>query len=279
MEQFEQKLADYLAGFPTSRIQKAMEYSLLAKGKRVRPRLLFAVLAGYGIPAEVGYPMAAAIEMVHTYSLIHDDLPAMDDDDLRRGVLTCHKKFDEATAILAGDALLTHAFYLAAMASDDATINVQLVKLLSEYSGAYGMILGQCFDLQAESDPDLTIDQLKKIHRLKTGKLFTLPLLSACLLAKNEKDQAAWEIFGEQLGLAFQIQDDLLDVSVSEELLGKSTSDAKNEKTTIVSLLKVEEAQKMIEECFENCNQQIKSLDFDATQLHMILEQLTHRKK
>lgn len=279
MEQFEIKLAQYLDDLPNSDVKEAMLYSLMAKGKRVRPRLLFATLKGYGIHEEVGYTMAAAIEMIHTYSLIHDDLPAMDDDDLRRGVLTCHKKFGEATAILAGDALLTHAFYLAASASDDAQVNCQLVKLLSEYSGVAGMILGQTLDLLGESNTNLTLSDLKKIHHYKTGKLFTLPLLSACLLGKHEKDLETWKLFGEQLGLAFQIQDDILDVSVSEEMLGKSTSDMKNEKTTYVSLLNIDQAQKLADDCFQDCKHQLKQIVFDASYLELLLEQLKRRQK
>ena len=164
MKTFEQYLKDLFESLPNSRVVDAMKYSLEAGGKRARPKLLFAALKDYGLNEEIGYAAGAAIEMIHTYSLIHDDLPAMDDDTLRRGLPTCHIAFDEASAILAGDGLLTHAFYLAANASNDPKIAMNIVKTVSMYSGAAGMIHGQCLDLAAEKQDAITVEEILQIH-------------------------------------------------------------------------------------------------------------------
>lgn len=190
MSDFEAYLRSLKEGCTPSRTVDAMFYSLLGGGKRVRPRLLFAALRGYGLPEQTGYPCAAAIEMIHTYSLIHDDLPAMDDDTLRRGRKTCHIAFDEATAILAGDGLLTDAFSIVLRCACTDAQKVKLVSLLSEYSGSGGMILGQTLDIAAEAVQELDRAQLEKIHLHKTGCLLTLPLLCAAVLAGHEEDPA-----------------------------------------------------------------------------------------
>ena len=187
-----------------SRTRDAMFYSLLGGGKRVRPRLLFAALQGYGLNEESGYPCAAAIEMIHTYSLIHDDLPAMDDDTLRRGRKTCHIAFDEASAILAGDGLLTDAFGIVLRSPCDDARKVKLVSLLSEYSGSNGMILGQTLDIAAEAMQELDRAQLEEIHLHKTGCLLTLPLLCAAVLAGHEEDLPILKQIGSLIGLSFR---------------------------------------------------------------------------
>lgn len=278
MQRFEAYLEALQTSYRPSRTRDAMFYSLLAGGKRVRPRLLLALLKGYGKEESLGYPCAAAIEMIHTYSLIHDDLPAMDDDDLRRGRPTCHIAFDEATAILAGDALLSEAFGIVMKSECSAEIRGRLVELLSAYAGVDGMILGQTLDIAAERQPVSDIEALEKIHRHKTGKLLTLPLLCAAWLGDHPQDIEALQQIGERIGLSFQIQDDILDVTRSRQELGKSTSDEKNHKSTYVSLLGIEASQALADRYYEEAMQQIKGLHADTQELLSFLKELKDRR-
>lgn len=279
MKTFEQYLKDLFESLPNSRVVDAMKYSLEAGGKRARPKLLFAALKDYGLNEEIGYAAGAAIEMIHTYSLIHDDLPAMDDDTLRRGLPTCHIAFDEASAILAGDGLLTHAFYLAANASNDPKIAMNIVKTVSMYSGAAGMIHGQCLDLAAEKQDAITVEEILQIHEYKTAKLLTLPLLCAAYLANKEADCPLWIEFGKHLGLAFQIQDDILDVTSSEEVLGKNiNSDMMQEKNTYVTLKGLEQAQKDVESHFIQAFHILEKLDLQDSNVSNIAKGLANRK-
>lgn len=278
MQRFEAYLEALQTSYRPSRTRDAMFYSLLAGGKRVRPRLLLALLKGYGKEESLGYPCAAAIEMIHTYSLIHDDLPAMDDDDLRRGRPTCHIAFDEATAILAGDALLSEAFGIVMKSECSAEIRGRLVELLSAYAGVDGMILGQTLDIAAERQPVSDIEALEEIHRHKTGKLLTLPLLCAAWLGDHPQDNEALQQIGERIGLSFQIQDDILDVTRSRQELGKSTSDEKNHKSTYVSLLGIEASQALADRYYEEAMQQIKGLHADTQELLSFLKELKDRR-
>ncbi len=278
MQRFEAYLEALQTSYRPSRTRDAMFYSLLAGGKRVRPRLLLALLKGYGKEESLGYPCAAAIEMIHTYSLIHDDLPAMDDDDLRRGRPTCHIAFDEATAILAGDALLSEAFGIVMKSECSAEIRGRLVELLSAYAGVDGMILGQTLDIAAERQPGSDIEALEEIHRHKTGKLLTLPLLCAAWLGDHPQDIEALQQIGERIGLSFQIQDDILDVTRSRQELGKSTSDEKNHKSTYVSLLGIEASQALADRYYEEAMQQIKGLHADTQELLSFLKELKDRR-
>lgn len=278
MQRFEAYLEALQTSYRPSRTRDAMFYSLLAGGKRVRPRLLLALLKGYGKEESLGYPCAAAIEMIHTYSLIHDDLPAMDDDDLRRGRPTCHIAFDEATAILAGDALLSEAFGIVMKSECSAEIRGRLVELLSAYAGVDGMILGQTLDIAAERQPVSDIEALEEIHRHKTGKLLTLPLLCAAWLGDHPQDIEALQQIGERIGLSFQIQDDILDVTRSQQELGKSTSDEKNHKSTYVSLLGIEASQALADRYYEEAMQQIKGLHADTQELLSFLKELKDRR-
>lgn len=278
MQRFEAYLEALQTSYRPSRTRDAMFYSLLAGGKRVRPRLLLALLKGYGKEESLGYPCAAAIEMIHTYSLIHDDLPAMDDDDLRRGRPTCHIAFDEATAILAGDALLSEAFGIVMKSECSAEIRGRLVELLSAYAGVDGMILGQTLDIAAERQPVSDIEALEEIHRHKTGKLLTLPLLCAAWLGDHPQDIEALQQIGERIGLSFQIQDDILDVTRSRQELGKSTSDEKNHKSTYVSLLGIEASQALADRYYEQAMQQIKGLHADTQELLSFLKELKDRR-
>lgn len=218
-------------------LQQAMKYSLMAGGKRLRPLLVIAACEALGGRREAALPVAAAIEMVHTYSLIHDDLPAMDNDDYRRGKLTNHKVFGEATAILAGDALLTHAFYSVVQASRKfgvpADSVLSIVEDLAEMAGPRGMVGGQIADMEGEQGlTDLA--QLKYIHQHKTGDLIIFALLAGGRIAgATEKQLEALRDFGTSIGLAFQIQDDILDLIGDEGKLGKKTgSDLKQQKVT-----------------------------------------------
>src|SRR3954467_11016018 len=205
-----------------ARVFDAMRYSSLGGGKRLRA---FFVLAGatlFKVGAMPALRTASAIEFVHAYSLIHDDLPAMDDDDLRRGKPTCHKQFDQATAILAGDALLTLAFEIVATHPRPAEAVVGCVRVLAEAAGPSGMVGGQMADLEAEGRRDGTPDALEAIHRRKTGALLRAPLrMGAIVAGADAKSRAALDIYGRAIGLAFQIVDDLLDVQGDEAKLGK----------------------------------------------------------
>lgn len=233
------------------KVKEAAMYSLLAKGKRIRPIIMLTTLQSYGIDYKKYIDVACAIEMIHTYSLIHDDLPSMDNDDLRRGRLTCHKAFDEATAILAGDALLTEAFGVVcrnAFLTDNQ--KVQIVTLLSQAAGQSGMIYGQQQDLAFENK-QATLEELKDIHTYKTGCLFQAPLVMAGIIARPT-DLENLKKLGTMIGLLFQIQDDILDVIGDEATLGKKTgSDLKQGKSTYVSLLGLEKAQQEVETCYQ----------------------------
>lgn len=278
MNNFEQTLKALLENIEPSSVKDAMVYSLMAGGKRVRPKLLFAALESYGIKAEEGFRAAAAIEMIHTYSLIHDDLPAMDNDDLRRGKPTCHKQFDEATAILAGDGLLTEAFYYGITASKDPSKNVRIAAIMAKAAGADGMILGQSLDLEAEKCEHCTFEQLEAIHRAKTGALLTLPLLCAAILADHDEDIENWRRFGEKLGFYFQIQDDILDLTSSSEELGKSTSDLDNHKQTMATLLGIDKAAELAEVCYDELNAMCDQLEHPEA-IRSILMELHHRRR
>jgi geranylgeranyl diphosphate synthase type II len=239
---------------PEKSIYEAMKYSLNAGGKRIRPILALATCEIFGGKIEEVLPYACAIEMIHTYSLIHDDLPAMDNDDYRRGKLTNHKVFGEAVAILAGDALLNYAFEIILqemITKSDGTISLlnkaKAANILASASGATGMIGGQIIDLQSEGKK-IPQELLEYMHRCKTGALIKAPILGcAALFDANCEDVEALSSFAEKLGLAFQIKDDILDIEGDSNTLGKMTgSDLANEKSTYVSLLGIQESKKML---------------------------------
>lgn len=225
------------------RLREAVAYSLLAGGKRIRPLLSLAVAQAFGLAPTSVYPLAVAIEMIHTYSLIHDDLPAMDDDDLRRGVPTNHIVYGEALAILAGDALLSESFQQLTRLDVPAALIIQLVSELSHCAGGSGMVGGQVLDLAAESI-QVTLDELATIHDLKTGKMIEIAVVGAALIANaTELQLQHLRNYTHAIGLAFQIQDDILDVVGTTAQLGKPQgSDVANAKSTYVSLLGIEGA-------------------------------------
>lgn len=216
--------------------------------------------------------------MMHTYSLIHDDLPAMDNDDYRRGRKTCHKQFNEATAILAGDGLLTQAFALAAESSADPMKALKIVKELASAGGAEGMILGQIKDLEAENSAAVTLEQLKEVHLYKTGCLFTAPLVMGAILAGQDAAISQWRRIGALMGLAFQIQDDILDVTKSSKELGKSASDLDNKKSTYVTILGLGQAQDAMTEVYRQTRDAIRQMDMNTQQLIAILDAMEFRQ-
>ncbi len=234
-----------LGGDPEDRVIEAMRYAVLNGGKRIRPFMVLSSAEIFGVDRSSALRAAAAVEMVHCYSLVHDDLPAMDNDDLRRGKPTCHKKFDEATAILAGDALLTLAFEVLSEdeTHQDAKVRADLVLALAEAAGERGMVGGQMLDLLAETT-DFNMPEITRMQRMKTGMLISVACeMGAILGHASDNARHALHAYAHDLGLAFQIADDLLDVEGSVEQVGKMTGkDEAAGKTTFVSLLGVERA-------------------------------------
>lgn len=262
-----------------SKVKEAMRYSLMAGGKRIRPNLLYEVLKGYGVKEAEGDAFACALEMIHTYSLIHDDLPAMDNDDLRRGRPTCHKQFDEATAILAGDGLLTYAFQVASNADTTSDKVVKCIQILSDMAGSNGMVLGQDLDMNESKASDW--EYVKTVHRYKTGCLLSAPLMMGAVLASQSDEMVEkWHSVGINLGLAFQIQDDILDVELTSEEFGKSNSDERNDKKTSVSLLGIEKAEKMMNDLYDQAKKDVQTFkDFDSVSFLRMVEQIEKRRK
>jgi len=275
-EEINERLKQLLANVKSGVVKDAMLYSLLAPGKRLRPLLFLCTLRSYQIDYHDYLDIACGIEMIHTYSLIHDDLPGMDNDDLRRGRPTCHKKFDEATAILAGDGLLNLSMSVILNMDMDHILKLQILKRLYEASGVNGMIYGQQEDLYFENHK-ANIDQLKNIHKHKTGELITVSLQLASLIA-NPKDYDCWSEIGFDLGLAFQIQDDILDVIGDQEQLGKKIgSDISNNKSTYVSLLGLEASQVTVEELFNKCYENIYKMQINHGIILELLKSILKR--
>ncbi len=232
-----------LDGFPAPRVTEAMRYAALGQAKRLRPFLTVESAALFGVPRERALRAGAALECVHCYSLVHDDLPAMDDDDLRRGKPTVHKAFDEATAILAGDALLTFAFEILSDAEThpEAHVRIKLVAGLARAAGLAGMVGGQMLDIEAETRAGSDLDGIVRIQSLKTGALFRNACEAGAIL--GEADPAPLIRYAEKIGLAFQIADDILDVESTPEALGKATQkDKEMGKATFVELLGMRQA-------------------------------------
>ena len=224
-------------------VYAAMNYSLSAGGKRIRPLMVVLACRALGGDERESFPLAAAIEMVHTYSLIHDDLPAMDNDDLRRGRPTNHKVYGEAMAILAGDALLTEAFSVIAKSSLPPDRQIRAVEVLSQRAGARGMVFGQALDMSGSE----SLEKLLLMYERKTSDLLAASLAMGAIAAGGNGDE--FDTFAKYTGLAFQIMDDILDVTSSEEKLGKSiNSDDKNDKITSLSFMKQEDAERLLED-------------------------------
>lgn len=254
-------------------IKESMIYSLEAGGKRIRPLLLFATLNAFGIDPRNGLQVAAAIEMIHTYSLIHDDLPSMDNDDFRRGKPTNHKVFGDAIATLAGDALLTYSFEVIGRiptetASSDTKLS--LIVEMAQAAGAEGMVGGQVADMEGENKT-LTLEELEYIHIHKTGKLLRFSVIAGAILAGAHKTQLEnLSLFAHHLGLAFQIQDDILDLTGNQQILGKPVgSDTANHKSTYPQLLSLEGAKAALQ---QQIHQAKDKLIKTGLEIHLLLE-------
>ena len=261
----EDALGDYVkeCDLPHKKIYDAMSYSLMAGGKRLRPVIMMMTAVMLGKDAKTVLPFAAALEMIHTYSLIHDDLPAMDNDDLRRGRPTNHKVYGEAMAILAGDALLTRAFEAVSVYDEpgvDKARVLRAISVLARTAGCDGMIGGQVIDIESKNED---MELLKYLHSLKTGAIIRAAgVIGAILSGADEDEIAAVDSFCKNLGIAFQIQDDILDVTGSEEELGKPIgSDMENEKSTYVTLCGVDRAKELVEEYTKNAIDALSSFE------------------
>jgi farnesyl diphosphate synthase len=266
---------------PEQRLQEAMRYSSLDGGKRLRPFLVLQSAQLFHCTLKGALQVAAAIEMVHCYSLVHDDLPAMDDDDLRRGRPTCHKAFDEATAILAGDALLTKAFEVLARIDthSDPQVRCDLVAELAAAAGDRGMVGGQMFDLMA-GELELDVAAVTRLQNLKTGRLISFSAEAGAVLGKAPWQQRqALKAYAHDLGLAFQIADDLLDVEGDEAAVGKGVrKDADAGKATFVSLLGVERARTQADMLWRQAVQHLECFDEKADLLRQAARFVVERK-
>ncbi len=262
-------------------IKESMLYSLEAGGKRIRPLLLFATLDAFGLEPIKGLQSAAAIEMIHTYSLIHDDLPCMDDDDLRRGKPTNHKVFGEAMAVLAGDGLLTYSFEVIGKTPDEYVSPETKVKLIIEMAkaaGSEGMVGGQVADMLGE-EKDLSLEELEYIHIHKTGKILGFCVSAGALIAgANENELRLLSGFAHHLGLAFQIRDDILDLEGNEEVIGKPVgSDEANNKSTYPQLLTMEGAKKALADHIQQAKQYLVKTNLNTNILFEITDLVASR--
>ncbi|WP_429673402.1 polyprenyl synthetase family protein [Bacillus pumilus] len=262
-------------------LKSSMLYSLKAGGKRLRPVLVLALLNAYGKNEEDGIPVGCAVEMIHTYSLIHDDLPCMDDDDLRRGKPTNHKVYGEATAVLAGDALLTESFRLITSqlsSGVSADKKLRIVDELVKSAGALGMVGGQFDDMEAEQK-QVSLAELESIHARKTGKLLTFSVAVGAMLAgASDDDIEKLREFSYHIGIAFQIRDDILDLEGSEEKIGKRVgSDTANEKSTYPSLLTLSGAKEKLHEHITRAKEIVSNLQLEQQLLHDLCDLIASR--
>ncbi len=268
-----------------SQLRKAIEYSLLAPGKRLRPQLVLLATQACGGTLEDALPAAVAVEMIHAYSLVHDDLPAMDDDDLRRGRPTCHKQFDEATAILVGDALQARAFEVLATEIAPAERAARCCAELAQAAGATALVGGQADDLTSQffqaTDDTQAIERLELIHRRKTGALFRVSLrLGAIVAGATDQQLAALDTYGQHLGLAFQVVDDLLDVSGSESTVGKRVGkDSARGKTTYPAILGIEASHERAKALIDEACRSIELFGEAAAPLRELARYVSQRDK
>lgn len=273
-------LKERMAKKGISKIDDAMAYSLLAGGKRIRPILLMATAEALGVKGYNFLPVACGLEMIHTYSLIHDDLPCMDNDDYRRGRLTNHKVYGEAAAVLAGDGLLTLAFeVMLEQKNVDAAALIETVREMAMCAGSFGMVGGQGLDLENEGK-QISAEELRKMHEGKTGALFIAAIRGGAHLAgAGEKELLALTRFADLLGLAFQITDDILDVEGDAAEMGKPTgSDEKNHKSTYVSLYTLEGAKKLAEKTVAEALECLEMFGDNAEPLRQITKMMCGRK-
>ncbi|WP_026958485.1 (2E,6E)-farnesyl diphosphate synthase [Aliagarivorans taiwanensis] len=283
---YQQRINDYLAEQLTRqpdlepRLKSAMHHGLLLGGKRVRPALVYMVGELAGLELTYLDPVAAAVEAIHAYSLIHDDLPAMDDDELRRGQPTCHIAFDEATAILAGDALQSFAFEQLSQAPLNAELRIELVATLSKAAGYAGMVGGQALDMAA-TEQQVSLEALEQIHRHKTGALISAAVAMGAISADLPADQrAALLRYSQAIGLAFQVQDDILDLTSDTETLGKPQgSDAELQKSTYPALLGLDGARDKAQSLRAVALQALETLPYNSAMLAELADYIVYRDK
>jgi geranylgeranyl diphosphate synthase, type II len=276
-EKIEASMLQFVETMPASTLKDAAVYAMKAGGKRFRPLVVLTLIESYGMDATPYVDVATAIEMIHLYSLIHDDLPAMDNDSLRHGVPTIHRQFDEATAILVGDGLLTNAFErITKNKRLAAEQKVNLIQLLSMNAGLQGMVYGQHLDIQAEGK-QVDVDHLTRISEFKTGKLIEASFRMGALIA-SPSDVHSWGQIGLDLGLMFQIQDDVLEVTVSEEQLKKSKSDLLLEKATFVSQLGLPQAKAMIEKLYQQVNTTLAHVQLKSNGIIELINRIYDRR-
>ena len=273
----EESLTSFISGAensPQKIIFDSMKYSLEAGGKRIRPVLLLETIKMMGGNCSAGIPFACAVEYIHTYSLIHDDLPAMDDDDLRRGKPTNHKVFGEAVAILAGDGLLNSAFEIMSgeILKNNCVGSVKAMNVIASCAGVNGMIAGQIVDIESEGR-SISYEDLRYLHSKKTGALIKASVMAGAYIAgANEEELKAVERYSENIGLAFQITDDILDVTGNTSELGKNTgSDIQNDKSTYVSLFGIEKARLLAQDCLKDAVESLGNFD---SQRRLFMEEL-----
>ena len=272
-------------GFAKTMAQ-AMNYSILAGGKRLRPMLILETLRLFGGEEKLAYPFMAAMEMIHTHSLVHDDLPSLDNDDYRRGRLTTHKVYGEAMGVLSGVALLNYAYEVMLTAFDKADTPdrqahvIQALKVISHKTGLYGMLGGQSVDVENDGKP-MSREMIDYIYENKTSALIEASVMTGAILAgANEQEVSVVEKAAGNIGLAFQIQDDILDVTSTAEELGKPVhSDEKNNKVTYVTLFGTEKAAEQVEELSEKAIDLLKSLNKNNEFLYLLIEKLINRRK
>lgn len=262
-------------------IVEAMRYSTLSGGKRLRPFLTVASANLFGVSREASLMCAAAIEFIHTYSLVHDDLPAMDDDDLRRGQPACHIKYGEAAAILAGDALLTFAFQVLSdpRVHADPGVRCELIQALSVAGGYRGMVSGQMIDIDSENK-EMTVEDIIRLQRLKTGELFAVSCEAGAILGKAPRMlRSTLRAYAHDMGLAFQITDDLLDAEGTRDVVGKGVKkDAKRGKATLVSVMGIERAREQSKILARQAISHLEAFDKKADQLRALAEFVINRK-
>lgn len=268
---------------PAKTVKEAMNYSVLAGGKRLRPMLMQETFTLFGGQGDLVYPFMAGIEMIHTYSLVHDDLPAMDNDLYRRGKKTTHAVYGETMGILAGDALLNYAFETALKAFDiELSPSVaRAARILADKAGIYGMVGGQVVDIESENSDDVSLETIEFIHEHKTAALIEAAMMIGAVLAGAEKEELKkTEQIGSDVGLAFQIQDDILDVTSTTEVLGKPVgSDDRNQKATYVSLKGLDQAKADVERISNRALDLLNELPYENPFLYELIRKLISREK
>lgn len=273
MADFEEYIFKSLDVFSDNKIKEAMKYCLDG-GKRFRPLIMFSIINGFNINKELAYPAACALEYIQTYSLIHDDLPGMDNDNFRRGKLSCHRQFGEDIAILTGDALLNHSFSCICNSDYNDKLKVSLISTLCKYAGMNGMIYGQLMDVSTKDEIDS--NALFEIQDNKTSGLFKYACLAAMYIAGND-DYEYFEKLGSKLGVVFQNQDDLFDITKTEEETGKSNSDKRNKKITALSFKTIDELKEYIDYLFDDLYNYLKKAPFDPKYIIEIIDKMSKR--